>query len=178
MATKITAGSVRKGMVLRLANRPREFPFGAMWVVVADVQVESAPRRKNYTIMVDGEKGQEPGLYGTFGHPTRFELQPEQAVKAPKTRTPGARTVRSSVALREAIRKLAQSELGETPEEDGQTKGLTRKELNADPMVVVALANRGWATVDRSGDERAVDYIELTTAGAEQARAWGYFSAE
>lgn len=58
-----------------------------------------------------------------------------------------------------ALARLARTENG----------GLTRSDLHADPMVVVALAKKALVTVDRSGDERAVDWIEITDAGREQA---------
>lgn len=60
-----------------------------------------------------------------------------------------------------AIARLARTEAG----------GMTRAELHADPMVVVALCKRGLATQNRDGDDRSIDWIELTPAGKTAAQA-------
>lgn len=82
----------------------------------------------------------------------------KRAAKAAKTRpaTPAVRKPRVSKAMAEALRRL----------HDAEADGLTRKELGADPMVVKAMGSHGWAKIDRSGDDRSTDWIELTADGA------------
>lgn len=87
--------------------------------------------------------------------------KPAKAPKAPKPAGERApRKPRISDALRRAVGTLTLA----------PDRSLTRRELHADPMVVKAMENRGWATVDRTGDERGVDLITLTQAGVDANR--------
>lgn len=102
------------------------------------------------------------------------EPQPEPA---PEMLTPAKAvgeilaTPAKVAALRTPTRKRTKKQspsqlraLGKLIAADG---GLTRKELQADPMVVVALEQRGHVTVDRGGDERGIDLIEITAEGRQ-----------
>ena len=83
-----------------------------------------------------------------------------QPVLGPRNHKPkAAPKMGVSASQLKALMRLAATETG----------GLTRSDLRADPMVVVALAKKALVTVDRSGDERAVDWIELTETGRTEA---------
>jgi hypothetical protein len=165
--TRVSVGSVRKDMLVRLANRPTDFAWGPEWVRVTSVQVvpAAAPTRgqRDYRVSVAWPQEDSEGTreYGVFGQQTRFEIRPELAVQAPSAA--GPKTPKVSLPVRTAMQLLAHN--------GGE---LTRETLHADPMVVVALERRGWASVDRSGTERKIDLVELTEAGREWARAAGY----
>lgn len=164
-ATKISAGSLNSGMWVRLANR-RGTEIGPEWVKVHEVHPADVEEGKaGYRVIL--ESGHQ---YGHFPASARFELGSEPAPKpekAPKParapREPKPTTPKVSVAVRAAMATIAKH--------DGS---LTRGEFgHVDPMVLVAMEQRGWATVSREGKERKVDLVEWTDAGWEAARQLG-----
>lgn len=89
----------------------------------------------------------------------------EKAPEAAKTaeaakRVPAGRKLRTSMSMKRAMYALQSDE----------ADGLTRADLHADPMIVKSLVARGWVTCTRDGDDRSVDWIELTAEGAIQCQ--------
>lgn len=161
--TKISAGSVSKGMWVRAAKR-QGTNLTPAFVKVHEVHpVDIEEGKPGHKILL--EDGTE---YGHFPVTARFELGSEPVAKAPKTPKPprepkAPKGPKVSVAIRAAMVAIA--------DHDGS---LTRADFgHVDPMVLKTLEIRGWATVLREGKERKTDLVEWTELGRKVAGELG-----